>query len=206
MTTTSTAGVQRSTLGAIGVGGTSYFLLVIAAMHFLSPDISPIDRPTSEYATGPFGYLMTSAFVALSAATWSIVIGLWRDLPQSGIHRTGLVFLGVFGTALLIAAAFPIDPEGAAQTAAGTVHRIDGPIAFLSLTIGTNLVSRGFKDGLKWQPIHRVTFFLALLMIPLFVAGGVMAARGAGVGIAQRLLVVAFGAWFLFVATRLRRS
>ncbi len=122
-----TRGKQLSVLGAVAIVGTTAFLVLIAALHFLSPDISPVDRPTSEYATGPFGYLMTSAFVALSCATWALVIGLHRDLPRAGVHRTGLVLLGIWGICLLAAATFPIDPEGAAQSAAGTIHRINGP-------------------------------------------------------------------------------
>lgn len=197
-------GKQLSVLGAVAIVATSYFLVIIAALNFLSPDISPVDRPTSEYATGPFGYLMTSAFVALSIATWALVIGLRQDLPGAGVHRVGLVFLGVWGIGLLVAAAFQIDPEGAAQTVAGTIHRINGPITFLSLTIGTNLVSRGFRDHVSWRPIYRFASVLALLMIPLFIAGGLTAAREAGAGVAQRIFIVTFGTWFLLTATRLR--
>jgi hypothetical protein len=199
-------GKQVSFLGAVAVVATSYFLVVIAAMHVLSPDINPVDRPTSEYATGPFGYLMTSAFVALSVATWALIVGLWRDLPPRGIHRIGLVALGVFGLGLLVAAAFPIDPEGAAATLAGNVHQINGPIAFLGLIVGANLASRGLKDDPRWRSIYRPAFILALLMIPLFIAGGVAAAREAGAGLAQRILIVTFGAWYMLVATRLRRA
>jgi hypothetical protein len=42
-------------------------------------------------------------------------------------------------------------------------------------------------------------------MIPLFIAGGVAAARG-GAGIAQRLLLVTVATWFLVFALRLRAN
>jgi hypothetical protein len=70
---TQEAQVPYSLLGNAAVGATVYFVLAIAAMHVLSPAISPITRPTSEYAIGPFGYLMTSAFLAFSIATWCLV-------------------------------------------------------------------------------------------------------------------------------------
>jgi hypothetical membrane protein len=205
-TATSEAGKQLTLLAVIAIFGTAYFVVVIAAMHFLSPDISPVQRPTSEYATGPFGYLMTSAFVALGVASWALVVGLRRDLPRQGIHRIGLGFLGVWGVGLLVAATFPIDPESAPQTLAGTIHSINGPLTFLSLVVGTNLVSRGFRQDEDWRPIYRLASALALLMIPEFVAGGLAAARESGAGVAQRILIVTFATWFLLTSTRLRSN
>ncbi|MEX2537749.1 MAG: DUF998 domain-containing protein [Actinomycetota bacterium] len=197
------AGTPLAILAAVAILGTAYFVVDIVGMHFLSPEISPVHRPTSEYATGPFGYLMTSAFVSLSLGTWALVLGLRRDLPSAGPHRVGLVFLGIWGIGLLVAATFQIDPEGASDTVSGTIHSINGPLTFLSLVIGTNLVSRGFKQDVRWSSIHRLASGLALFMIPAFVVGGLTAARESGAGIAQRVLIVTFASWFLLVAARL---
>lgn len=186
------------------VVGTTYFALVIAAMHFIRPDLNPIERPTSEYAVGPFGYLMTSAFLSLSVGTWALVIGLRRDLPHRAHLRIGTMFLALWGVGLVVAATFPIVPEGAPQTLAGTIHGINGPLTFLSLTIGMNLVSRAFTSDSRWRQIHRFAAALALLMIPEFVVGGVARARGSGAGLAQRLLILTFATWFLLVASHLR--
>jgi len=54
----------------------------------------------------------------------------------------------------LVAATFPIDAKGAPQTLAGTIHGINGPLIFLSLTIGMNLVSRGFTSDPRRRQIH----------------------------------------------------
>jgi uncharacterized protein DUF998 len=193
-------------LATVAILGTAYFVAVIIAMHVLSPEFNPVDRPTSEYAKGPFGYLMTSAFVSLSVSTWALAMGLRRNLLRSAQSRLGLGFLGVFGIGLLVAAAFPIDLEGAPQTMAGTIHSINGPIAFLSLTLGTNLVSRLLKRDPTWQPISRIASVIAILMIPEFVAGGLAAARGTGAGLAQRILVATFVTWYLLMAIRLRSN
>jgi hypothetical protein len=193
-------------LATVAIVGTAVFVVLIAALHFLSPDISPIERPTSEYAVGPFGYLMTSAFVAMSASTWALIIGLRRDLSKPAQSRLGLGLLGVWGIGLLVAATFPIDLDGAPQTLAGTIHAINGPLIFLSLIVGTNLVSRRFKQDVKWRPIHRFESVLALIMIPEFVAGGLAAARETGAGFAQRILVVTFATWFALAALQLRAS
>jgi hypothetical membrane protein len=194
------------TLATVALLGTAVFVVLIAALHFLSPDFDPIQRRTSEYAVGPFGYLMTSAFVAMSLASWALVIGLRRDLAPPAQSRVGVVLLGVWGIGLLVAATFPTDLEGAPQTVAGTIHTISGALTFLSLIVGANLVSRKLKHDERWRPTSRIAWVLALIMIPVFLAGGVAAARETGAGIAQRILLVAVATWFVLVAMRLRSN
>jgi hypothetical protein len=184
--------------------GTAVFVVLIAALHLLSPEFDPIQRPTSEYAVGPFGYLMTSAFVAISVSTWALIIGLSRDLAEPARSRLGLALLGVFGIGVLVAASFPSDLEDAPQTLAGTIHSINGPLTFLSLVIGTNLVSRKLRYDERWRPTHRVASGLAIFMIPMFLAGGAAVARETGAGIAQRILVLTFATWLFVMASRLR--
>jgi len=206
MTSSPKAEKYLAILAMVAILGTAYFVVVIAAMHFLRPDISAVQRPTSEYAVGSFGYLMTSAFISLSLGSWALVIGLHRDYRPQGLHRVGLGLLGVWGVGLLIAAMFPIDLDGAPTTLAGTIHSINGPLTFLSLVVGINLVSRGFRQRENWRPIYRFASVLALLMIPVFVAGGAAVARESGAGIAQRVLILTFATWFLITSARLRAN
>jgi hypothetical protein len=49
-------------------------------LHFLRPDLNPISTPTSEYAVGPYGFLMTSAFFGMSLGSFALVIGLYRGV------------------------------------------------------------------------------------------------------------------------------
>ncbi len=46
-------------LTALALMGIAYFVIVIVSLHFLRPDLNPISHPTSEYAVGPYGFLMT---------------------------------------------------------------------------------------------------------------------------------------------------
>ena len=48
LTRTSETRNPLSGLATTTVIGTTYFALVIAAMHFIRPDINPIERPTSD--------------------------------------------------------------------------------------------------------------------------------------------------------------
>ena len=63
---------QRARVATIALVGVAYFAVIIVVLHFLRPDLNPIRRPTSEYAVGRYGFLMTSAFFSM---VW--VLSLW---------------------------------------------------------------------------------------------------------------------------------
>jgi bacteriorhodopsin len=196
---------QVARVATIALVGVAYFAVVIVVLHFLRPDLDPIRRPTSEYAVGQYGFLMTSAFFSMSLASFALVIGLYQGVSQRARSRIGLGLLGVWGVGVLIAMSFPIDPEGAPQTISGTIHRINGPLAFLSLTAGTILVSRRFKQEEQWRPLHRTALILSLVMVAVFIATFVNIATGAGfAGMCQRIFLAAFATWFFLTAARLR--
>ena len=140
------------TLTTLALIGIAYFVAVIVTLHFLRPDLNPISRPTSEYAVGQYGFLMTTAFLSMSVASLSLVIGLYKGIPHSARSRIGLMLLGVWVVGVLVAMSFPINPEGTTQTTTGIIHRINGPLTFLSLTIGTILVSKSFSRDKNWRP------------------------------------------------------
>jgi hypothetical protein len=194
-------------LGGLALLAFSYFVLIIVVMHFLRPDHDPIRRPTSEYAVGPYGFLMTSAFIIMSLGSLALVVGLYRGVSEPARSTIGLSLLGVWVLGLLVAATFPIDLEGTPPTTSGTVHRINGPITFLSLTVGAILVSRRLKHDENWLPVHRIALFLSLLMLAEFIVNAVSIASGAGYpGLGQRVFIVTFVAWLALMAARLSGS
>lgn len=48
----------------------------VVALHLLRSDLDPVGHRLSEYANGPYGYLMTTAFVALGGALLTMAVGL----------------------------------------------------------------------------------------------------------------------------------
>ena len=196
---------QLARTAMVALVGIAYFALIIVALHFLRPDLNPLSTPTSEYAVGPYGFLMTSAFFSMSLASFALVIGLYQGVSQRARSRIGLALLGIWAVGVLIAMIFPIDPEGAPQTISGTIHSINGPLTFLSLTAGTILVSRRFKQDEKWRPFHRTALILSLIMLAVFIATFGNIATGSGfAGLCQRIFLAAFVTWFFLTATRLR--
>jgi len=196
---------QLARIATVAIVGVAYFVVIIVVLHFLRADLNPIRRPTSEYAVGPYGFLMTSAFFSISLASFALVIGLHQGISQRARSQVGLGLLGIWGVGVLIAMTFPIDVEGAPQTISGTIHGINGRLAFLSLTAGAILVSRRFKQDERWRPFHRTAVLLSLVMLAAFIATFVNLATGAWfAGLGQRIFLAAFATWFFLTATRLR--
>jgi len=196
---------QVARIVTVAFVGISYFVVVIIALHFLRPDLNPIQRPTSEYAVGPYGWLMNSAFFSMSVACWALIIGLSQGVSQPARSRIGLGLMGLWGVAVLIAMFFPIDPDGAPQTLSGTIHRINGPMAFLSLTAGAILVSRRFTHDEQWRPVHGSSLILSLVMLTSFIATPLSIATESGLaGLCQRICLATFVTWFVLTAARLR--
>jgi len=192
-------------IAAVALVGIVYFVVIIIALHFLRPDHNSIRQTTSEYAVGPYGFLMTSAFFSMSVASLALVTSLYQGLSQPARSQIGLGLLGIWGVAVLIAAAFPIDVQGAPQTISGTIHQLNGRLAFTSLTAGVILVSRRFKYDEKWRPVHRSAVILSLVMLTAYVATFIAIATDSGFGgLAQRISLATFVSWFLLTATRLR--
>jgi uncharacterized membrane protein YozB (DUF420 family) len=199
------ARAQVARIAIVAIVGIAYFATIIIALHFLRPDLNPLSQPTSEYAVGPYGFLMTSAFFSVSLGSLALVAGLYQGVSQQARSRIGLVLLGIWGVGVLIAMLFPIDPEGAPQTISGTIHGINGPLAFLSLTAGAILVSRRFKQDEKWRPFHSTALILSLVMLAAFIATFVNIATDSGfAGLCQRIFLAAFATWFFLTAMRLR--
>jgi hypothetical protein len=141
----------------------------------------------------------------MSLGSLALAFGLYRGLPEPAMSRLGLGLVGVWSVALLVAADFPADPQGAPQLAAGAIHRINGSIAFLSLSVGAILVSRRFERDEKWLPFHRFALILSLIMLAQFVMVTLTIALGGGYpGLGQRIFIATLLTWLLLTAARLR--
>lgn len=196
----------QALLGTATIAGTALFVALIAALHILNPNLDPFQRPTAEYVVGPYGFVMTTAFIVLSLTSWTLVLGFQRDLPPGARSRPGMVLLGIWAVGVLVAAAFPADLEDAPRTLAGTIHNINGPITFLSLVVGTNLVSRRLRHDPRWHPFSTLLSVLAGIMAIEFIANGLAAATETYGGLTQRILIVTLAAWLLVAAWRLRKN
>ena len=189
-------------IATLAIVGIAYFCITVVALHFLRPDYDPIRRFMSEYAVGPYGVLMTSAFFGMSLGSLALVIGLYQGVPPPG-RSIGLVLLGIWGVGVLFAGLFPSDLKGAPETRSGNIHNLVSLVGFLSVVPATILVSWRFKQDEKWHSFHGPALILALVMLSALI-GFFLPAAAEFVGLSQRIFVGAVLTWLLLTAARLR--
>src|SRR5262245_50363817 len=142
---------QAARLATLAIVGIGYFLVAVVTLHFLRPDYNPISRAVSQYAVGPYGFLMTSAFFGLSLGSLALVIGLFDGVSETGRSWIGLVLLGIWGVGIFIAGIFSTDLNGAPQTISGQIHVMASVLSFFSLILAALLLSWRFKNDEKWS-------------------------------------------------------
>lgn len=191
----------------IALAGIAYYIIVFIALHFLRPDVNPIRQFTSDYSFGPFRILMITAYFSMSLGSLALVIGLYQGIAQQARSLFGLVFLGVWAVGLIIAGIFPLDPNAAEQTIAGTIAQVNAPLHVLSLAVGAILISRLFKHDDQWRSLHGAALTLSLIMLILFIVVGITTATGAEIaGFGQRFFIAATLTWLSLTAARLRAN
>jgi hypothetical protein len=203
----------RAALGA-GIG----FVLVLALLHVLRPDLDPSWRFISEYAIGTFGYLMIIAFLSLSAGYLSLFLAIRSQLPTIW-GKIGLALLLVSAAGMAIAGVFVTDPittPAAERSMIGRLHEVG---AILDLTpLAAPLISwSAARRNPNWAPARRPllwTAWLPLLGLVIFIGATVIFGQqapgsDAPIGWPNRFLVITYGIWlitFSWQALRLGRQ
>jgi hypothetical protein len=133
---------------------------IVAVLHVLRPDVSPIQRGISRYASGPTLPLMTGAFLTLATAigTAAWVTGSW--------------LLGIAAFSQAAVAAFP---DANVPPARSIPHTVFGFVFFVTAAAGLYMAHRSSSALLAWLPL------VALLLFFASVAGLPMLARAPGV-------------------------
>jgi len=164
---------------------------LVVALHLLRPDLPPASHRLSEYAIGPHGWMMTTAFVALGCALAALGLALVAGRPR-GITwiipattlaaGVGMVVSGVFETG---------DPP-----ASDSIHSLASISATIAV-VGIALV-HSMPASRRWSDVPRgsVGIALALAAASLAAIAPVLNdTRWTGLG--QRLLWIVLVAWLL---------
>ena len=83
------------TLATATFAGMGYFGVSLVALHFIRTDYDPVSENVSQYAIGPYGYMMTAAFFILGPAVIALAIGLFEGVTPR--PRVGCLALGTAG-------------------------------------------------------------------------------------------------------------
>ena len=191
-------------------------ILLLAALHVLSPEFSPSWRVISEYALGRYGWVLSLMFLSWGINSWALVVTIWPEV-HTHAGKVGLWFLIITGIGEAMASVFDVTHE-VGHGIAGVLGVIGFPIAalLLSVALGRNESWRTARRpllwlaNLSWISVVLLVLTLAIMTMqmtrlngghlpqhaPRSLPPGVLALDGW----ADRLIVLSNCAWVLVAA------
>lgn len=208
--------MKQTTLAWLSITASSISLILLAALHILSPELNPAWRMVSEYANGNYAWVLSLFFAFWGISTWALAYAIWSE-PKTKMGRIGLYFLIAAGIGEVMAAVFDINHS---------LHSLASLIGIPSLAIAAMLISKSLtKDevwanakksllwtaNLTWISILLMAISFVILIITFTQSGAEMptdsttvTALPAGViglvGWANRFLIIAYCAWVINLA------
>ena len=192
--------------GTAAIGCLAYAALALLLMHVFRPDLAPASHMISEYAVGPYGLVMQTVFVGLSAGCAMLLIGLVRSGPPSIAARVGTALLAVASIGLIVSAIFPMDLPGAPPTQSGHLHDLSFFVNVASIFLAIVLLTVSFGSDLHWRSFRRTSVVLLSLIALAFVLQFLTLHKGAPYGLANRFFIVVLLAWLFATSNQLRNS
>jgi hypothetical protein len=201
------------TAALLAFSGAATFVVLLAALHFIKPELDPSWRMVSEYEIGRYGWVMVLAFLSLALSCVSLFVAIRSQIRTTG-GKVGLVLLLVSALGLTIAAVFTSDPITASTdelTTHGNLHGLGALLGIPSFPIAATLISLSLAGDRAWSPARRSLLWMATLtwigFLVFIFSVAVMLPQGGGkfgpdvlIGWPNRLFVVAMSAWLMMVA------
>ena len=181
----------------VGVAA-GWSVLAVLLLHALkSADYDFSEQTVSELAVGHYGFLMTSAFVALGVAELTLAFALWRATGA----RFGPILQVVGGLVDLTSAVFEADLLGAPGTTHGAIHDGVGAVGAL-LVIPTFLAyAWAFRRDPRWRSFAVPTLVWAIAAALAFVLVIVLGEQNQGTS--ERIYLVIYVSWLIAASVRL---
>jgi hypothetical protein len=166
-----------------------------------------------EYEIGEYGWVMTLAFLSLSASYAALFVALRPHARGlAGRIGLGLLLLGVMGT--FMGGVFTSDPITASEdqlTTEGNLHGVGALLGIPTLPLAATLLSLALLRDPRWRPARKPLLRATLLtwvgLVGFAIATAVMIPRGGGkfgpevaIGWPNRFLIVTYAVWLITVA------
>lgn len=200
VTTKTIGGVSRNA-AVLAFAASLIFMILLAALHFLKPDLDPSWRFISEYELGDHGWVMRVAFFCLATSCIGLCLALFGQVTSVG---------GYFGLALLLISACGMILAGI--FAPDRVNRLHEVGAMLDcVPFAALLINWSLSRNEAWASARRTLFWTAglpLVGLAIFIVSmAVMLPRNGGqpgpevlVGWPNRIMILAHCAWLMPVA------
>jgi hypothetical protein len=174
------------------------FTVLVIALHMLRPQMNPLYHAVSEYVLGPFGFLMTIAFIMRGLGELLLVIGLAASTTRNSRSWAGLIFLALATVCSFLVAIFPGNPQ---NTGMLIIHSVSAFIGFGSLVIAALAWALRFRKEARLRSSALISFILGLLM--LFSLVSMVVGSSNLLGLTERILEIFIVLWLCFMAWRL---
>lgn len=174
------------------------FTALVIALHVLRPQLNPLSHTISEYAIGPFGFLMTLAFIMRGLGGLFLVAGLAFGAMRGSRSSTGLALLALATVCSFLVAIFPADLH---NTKVLLIHSFSALLGFCSLAIAALVWSQRFRKDLRWRSSALTSLMLGLFMLLSLVSS--LASPSSLQGLTERVLEAFIILWLCFMAGRL---
>ena len=138
----------------LAILATGSAILLLAALHILSPEFSPSWRVISEYAFGHYGWVLSWMFLSSGIGTWALAAAIWSQVHNKA-GKAGLWLLLASGTGSAMASVFDVSHE--------IGHGIAGLLGVLGFPIAALLLSVNLGRQEVWRPARRSLLWIANL-------------------------------------------
>lgn len=184
-----------SVYGLAGLTGAIAFALALVVLHWARADIDWMQHYVSDFVNGRFGALFAFGAAVHGLGNLFLDAGLRRSLAPGSLRAGAVLLFGLAAAGILLAALFPTDPGGQAQTLPGLVHRVAAAASFPLELIALFLFSAAFAASPPWQRLVGWSFAWSTVA-SVAVIGLVLAVWWKRVpGLAERLSLGSFLVW-----------
>ena len=190
------------------------FLVLLATLHVIKPELDPSWRMGSEYAIGDYGWVMRIAFFLMALSCVALFAALRSEIETID-GRIALGLLLVVAAALVVGGTFVVDPvttKPEDMTTHGMLHSLAGAIFTPSLPIAGVLLSRSLGRRQAWRAAMRsirwtahfmwISVAITLVHLITVLSSGRVFGPGSWNGWLNRLVVLSYCAWLMTVSWR----
>jgi hypothetical membrane protein len=153
---------RASTLGWLTVAGVVVYVGIDVLLRFLRPGYSLLYNAESDYGRGPWYWVMDLNFLLRCALSLAVVSALPAAARLDDRGRGGRILIAIWAVSSGLLAFFADDVEGQPVHGSGIVHLALAFVAFVSVTIGTILVSANLRSDPAWRPVAAVLLAISV--------------------------------------------
>lgn len=168
---TTTLATKISPAAGLAIAAVITYQLILIALIFMRPDLDPSWHTISEWAIGPYGWIMSTAFL-ISAVSYAFLLvsiqsqveGTWGKI---GLGILFICFIGTVGVGVFTTDPYPPEKN---PTTIGILHVISGTTAMLLLPLAALLINLDLvRKNPAWASARRALLWSAGLPLLAFV-------------------------------------